>query len=125
MPRPFKCRVISANPSVSYFKPQGIPMSQLQEVNLTRDELEAVRLADEQGLYQTEAAKVMHVSRQTFGNIINSAHHKIAQALLTGKALRISGGAVRIKMSGQRFSGCRRRRARAGKACQHAGQGDS
>jgi predicted DNA-binding protein (UPF0251 family) len=67
----------------------------LEEVNLTLDELEAVRLADLQGLYQEEAAKSMNISRQTFGNIIGSAHKKIADSLLNGKALRISGGRVK------------------------------
>ncbi len=67
----------------------------LKEVNLMLDELEAVRLADLKGMYQADAAKKMGISRQTFGNIINSAHGKIADALLNGKALKISGGNVK------------------------------
>jgi uncharacterized protein len=67
----------------------------LEEVNLTLDELEAVRLADWDGLYQEDAAKKMDISRQTFGNIINSAHKKIADVLLNAKALKIEGGIVR------------------------------
>lgn len=113
MPRPCKNRMISANPSVIYFKPQGVPMSQLKEINLTCDELEAVRLADDQGLYQAQAAEVMGISRQTFGNIIAGAHQKIARALLQGKALRISGGAVQVQASRDhtgRRQGCRARR---------------
>ena len=69
-------------------------MDALEEVNLTLDELEAVRLADLAELYQEDAAKKMNVSRQTFGNIINSAHKKIADALLNAKALKIEGGTV-------------------------------
>ena len=92
MPRPFKCRRISAVPEADYFKPRGIPLSELEEVVLTLDELEAIRLADLDGLYQEEAAKHMNISRQTLGNILESAHSKIAQALVNGKALRISGG---------------------------------
>jgi predicted DNA-binding protein (UPF0251 family) len=70
----------------------------LEEVNLALDELEAVRLADLEGLYQEDAAKKMNISRQTFGNIVNSAHKKIADALLNGKALKIEGGVVeRVK----------------------------
>lgn len=64
-------------------------MSELEEVVLAADELEAVRLADLGGLYQEEAAARMGVSRQTFGNIINRAHRKIAEALVRSKALRI------------------------------------
>jgi len=66
----------------------------LEEVNLTLDELEAIRLADLEGLYQEDAAKKMGISRQTFGNIINSAHKKIADVLLNAKALKIEGGTI-------------------------------
>ena len=69
-------------------------MDTLEEVNLTLDELEAIRLADLGELYQEDAAKKMNVSRQTFGNIINSAHKKIADALLNAKALKIEGGNI-------------------------------
>ena len=69
-------------------------MDALEEVNLTLDELEAIRLADLTELYQEDAAKKMNISRQTFGNIINSAHKKIADALLNAKALKIEGGIV-------------------------------
>jgi len=67
----------------------------LEEVNLTLDEVEAMRLADIRGMYQEDAAKKMGVSRQTFGNVIASARKKTADAILNGKALKISGGAVR------------------------------
>jgi predicted DNA-binding protein (UPF0251 family) len=64
----------------------------LEEINLTLDELETIRLADSEGMYQENAASKMNISRQTFGNIINSAHKKIADTLLNGKALKIKGG---------------------------------
>jgi predicted DNA-binding protein (UPF0251 family) len=89
MARPFKNRQISCVPAASYFKPVGIPMRELEEIVLGLDELEAMRLADLEGLYQAEAAEKMGVSRQTIGNILNSAHRKLADALLNGKALRI------------------------------------
>jgi len=95
MPRPCRCRRIRCSPDVNYFKPRGIPVDDLEEINLTLDELEAVRLADFEGLYQENAAKQMNISRQTFGNIINSAHKKIADALLHAKALKIEGGIVK------------------------------
>lgn len=95
MPRPFRCRNIRCSPDVNYFKPRGIPAEMLEEVTLTLDELEAVRLADADGLYQEDAAARMGISRQTFGNIIDSAHKKIADVLLNAKALKIEGGAVR------------------------------
>jgi len=64
-------------------------MSELLEVELLPDELEAFRLADYQGLYHQEAAEKMGVSRQTFGRILASARKKIAEALVLGKALKI------------------------------------
>jgi hypothetical protein len=81
---------------VSCFKPRGIPLDRLEEVILKLDEWEALRLADWEGLYQEEAAGRMGISRQTFGNIIESAHKKIADVLLHAKALKIEGGEVRI-----------------------------
>lgn len=95
MPRPCRCRRIHCRPNADYFKPRGIPLSNLEEINLTLDELEAICLADLCGLYQEDAAKKMDVSRQTFGNIIDSAHNKIADALLNAKALKIEGGVVK------------------------------
>ena len=94
MARPCRCRRIRCRPDANYFKPRGIPLDVLEEINLTLDELEAIRLADLGELYQEDAAKKMDVSRQTFGNIINSAHKKIADALLNAKALKIEGGNI-------------------------------
>jgi predicted DNA-binding protein (UPF0251 family) len=83
-------------PESNYFKPRGIPLSMLEEVILTVDEFEAIRLADLEGLYQEQAAEKMKVSRQTFGRIIDSAHKKVAEALIKGKALKIEGGEFEI-----------------------------
>jgi predicted DNA-binding protein (UPF0251 family) len=79
-------------PESNYFKPRGIPLSMLDEVILTVDEFEAIRLADLDSLYQEQAAQDMKVSRPTFGRIIESAHKKVAEALVKGKALKIEGG---------------------------------
>lgn len=96
MPRPIRCRRVYCKPDSNYFKPRGIPLDALEEINLTIDEFEAVRLADLEGLYQEDAAKKMGVSRQTFGNIIESAHKKIADSIVNSKALRIEGGVVKM-----------------------------
>ena len=96
MARPFKCRRVRCEIKDNYFKPCGIPLDMLEEVILTVDEFEAVRLADLQELYQENAAEKMGISRQTFGNIINSAHKKIADFLLNAKALKIEGGITTI-----------------------------
>ena len=62
---------------------------QLQEVILTMDEVEALRLCDLEGRYHEEAAGEMKVSRPTLGRIIKEARRKVAEALIGGKALRI------------------------------------
>ena len=92
MARPRNCRRVGSLPESDYFKPRGIPLSMLEEVILTIDEFESIRLADLEGLYQEQAAERMNVSRQTFGRIIESAHKKVAEVLVEGKALKIEGG---------------------------------
>jgi uncharacterized protein len=94
MPRPCCYRRVSGQPAASVFKPAGVPMTALDEVILTLDEFEAVRLADLEGLYQEAAADRMGVSRPTLARILDAAHGKVADALVHGKALRIEGGPV-------------------------------
>lgn len=83
-------------PKVAYYKPRGIPLAMLQCVELTVDELEAIRLADFERLYQEEAAQRMNISRQTFGRTLDAAHAKVADALVHGKALSIQGGPIQV-----------------------------
>ncbi|MDP8306499.1 MAG: DUF134 domain-containing protein [Candidatus Chlorobium antarcticum] len=104
MPRPVKCRKIGCRPEFVVFKPAGVPVDELESIELTVDEFEAIRLADFEGLYQEEAAGRMHVSRQTFGNILSSARHKVGVMLVTGKQLTITGGT--IMMTEQRLFKC-------------------
>ena len=89
MARPKKCRRICGRAPYSCFKPNGIPTIDLPQVKLLAEELEALRLADFEGLSQQEAADQMMVSRQTFGNIIKQARFKITSCLVEGKALII------------------------------------
>jgi predicted DNA-binding protein (UPF0251 family) len=90
MPRPLKCRQIDFSPTVTYFKPRGVGLAFLEEISLALDEIEALRLADLEGLYQADAAARMGVSRQTFANIVARARRKVADALIHGKALKIA-----------------------------------
>jgi len=112
MPRPYCCRRIAGQPAASIFKPIGIPVRMLEEVVMTLDEFEAIRLADLDGLYQEQAAAQMEVSRPTFSRITAAAHRKVADALVHGKALRIEGGPVLV--AGHRC--CRAHDTRAGLA---------
>lgn len=92
MPRPTKWRRVAFIPEVNYFKPARIPLRILEEVNLSVEEAEAIRLKDLEGLEQESCAEKMNISRQTFQRVLASARQKIADALLNGKAIRIEGG---------------------------------
>ena len=89
MVRPRKPRRVSFNPGVTYFKPRAVSLMELEEVDLSVDELEAIRFCDLQGINQTEAAKKMKISQSTLSRILILAHKKIAEALIEGKAIRI------------------------------------
>ncbi len=89
MPRPRLCRCIEFNPNVTYFKPRGVPMSGLEIVELTTEEMEAYRLRYINDLDQQQSAQKMKTSASTYQRIINSAYKKIADALINGKAIKI------------------------------------
>ncbi len=90
MVRPTIPRRLRFNPGVFYFKPRGVPLSVLKEIELLPDELEALKLYDVDQLDQITAAQKMNVSQPTFGRILNKARQKIATALVKGKAIKIS-----------------------------------
>ena len=106
MAKPKKNRRVQLPPSVVYFKPQGIPMVQLEQEIITVDEYEAIRLVDKDGLDQQQAAKRMGISRATCARIVESAHKKVAKALTEGKAIRIEGGNVVLKQNRYRCLSC-------------------
>ncbi|BAF58769.1 MAG: DUF134 domain-containing protein [Pelotomaculum sp.] len=117
MPRPPKCRRVEQFPGFTFFKPSGIPMSELSEVVLSVEELEAIRLRDLEGMEHEECAGKMSVSRPTFHRILASARQKVAHALINGTALRITGGNFKLvqymlecRRCGHRWKGaiCRR-----------------
>jgi len=90
--KPKKNRRVGFNPKINYFKPRGIPVFDLEEVCLTVDEREAIRLADLMGMSHEEAGRQMGVSRATFGRIIQRARQIVADAIINGKAVRVEGG---------------------------------
>jgi predicted DNA-binding protein (UPF0251 family) len=89
MTRPEKPRRINFDPKVLYFKPRGIPLREIEEIELERDEVEALRLHDLKGLDQTESGNKMNVSQPTFARILNRAYKKLAVAILKGQAIKI------------------------------------
>ncbi|MFH1568699.1 MAG: DUF134 domain-containing protein [Gemmatimonadota bacterium] len=94
MSRPPLPRTICGRPRASRYKPSGVPARFLEEVTLGFDEMEALRLADLEGLYQEEAAGRMGISRPTFGRLVGEARRKVADALFHGKSLVFGGGPV-------------------------------
>jgi len=92
MPRPPKCRRVQQLPEFTFFKPAGVPKTRLPEIQLTVEELEAVRLRDLEALEYENCAEKMSISRPTFHRIIVAARKKIAESLVKGAALRVEGG---------------------------------
>ncbi len=89
--RPKKYRLVHYDPKISQFSPRGRP-GRPDETNLAMDEFEAIRLTDFMGFGQKEAAKSMRISQQTFSRILKRAHKVIADAIVTGKIIKIQGG---------------------------------
>jgi len=118
-------------PGVTYFKPQGIPLRYLEEVQISVDEIEALRLRALEDLEQEEAARRMGVSRQTFQRTLESALRKVAEGLVNGKALRIEGGDFHVVPMRLRCRRCghsweqviERRPGRTDLACPRCGGG--
>lgn len=93
--RPKKKRLIKGEPKIAQFSPRGRP-GRPDEVELTIDEYEAIRLADYRGQQQAQACKLMGISRQTFGRILRGARIKLADGLVNGKIIRFEGGNIQV-----------------------------
>lgn len=106
MARPPIPRRVEAMPEVTLFKPAGVPLRDLEEVVLTVEELEALRLKDLEGLEQEECAIRMTVSRPTFQRVLTSSRNKVADALVGGKLLRVEGGHYRLAKRRFRCGAC-------------------
>ncbi len=90
MPRPFRCRRIEQLPVYRSFSPDDIEVA--ETVCMTVDEFEALRLLDDEGLTQEACAVRMNIARTTVTAIYESARRKVADALVHGKRLLITGG---------------------------------
>ena len=108
--RPRKCRIVRSSPSARFFKPRGIPMTELQIVPLKDEEWEAIRLVDYERLDQEAAAANMGVSRPTFSRVLAKARAAVAKALAEGAALKIGGGDFELRCD---FSAAGKIRSRA------------
>ncbi|MBN2142856.1 DUF134 domain-containing protein [Candidatus Woesearchaeota archaeon] len=110
MPRPRLCRRVMAEPGVTFFKPAGMRLIELEEVVLSVEEYEAMRLKDLDGLEQEEGAKRMGISQPTFHRLLASARKKASDALVNGKAIRIKGGNYTARRHDERIQGMWRKR---------------
>ena len=95
MPRPFRCRRIEQLPVYRSFSPDDITAA--ENVLMTVDEYEALRLMDNEGLTQEACAARMNIARTTVTAIYDSARKKVADALVNGKRLLITGGHCEYK----------------------------
>jgi len=91
MPRPCIRRRVRGRPHSSYFKPAGKRLIEIEEIVLTMPEFEAVRLIDFKEVSQEEAGKEMQISQPTLSRILKSGRKKIADAIVSGKAIKIGG----------------------------------
>ena len=90
--RPVIKKIVNTVPLYAYFKPQGIPMTNLEIETLSMEEIEALNLKDVENLDQEVAAKKMGISRSTFQRIVKSARYKLVKSIIEGKALKVEGG---------------------------------
>ena len=95
--RPKKIRWVKCEPGERCFRPQCKSVNKLDGVHMTIDEFEAIRLSHLEGLTQEQTAKKMKVHRSTISRILESAHKKIADALVNIKAIKIEGGCCKFK----------------------------
>ncbi|MFH1996289.1 MAG: DUF134 domain-containing protein [Candidatus Omnitrophota bacterium] len=93
--RPKKTRLIQGGPKIAQFSPRGKP-GRPDEIELTVDQYEAIRLGDHKGMPQIIACRLMGISRQTFGRILKKARKKLADGVVNGKIIRIGGGNIKI-----------------------------
>ena len=93
--RPVKLRKVAKEPRIAVFSPRGKP-GRPDEVNLKYEELEAIRLADLNGMRHKEASSHMGVSRQSFGRVLKRARKTAAEGLVSGKIIRVTGGSYKL-----------------------------
>jgi len=117
MARPLTLRRVLLNLEGRAFKPQAVRLRDLETVAVTLDGLEALRLADLEGLYHEVAAERMNVSRATFARILATARRTVADALVHGKALTIEGGVIERTPPGRWPCPVHGRGRRRGRGC--------
>ena len=106
MARPKNNRIVHEPPLFTEFKPIGISGRSIEQVLMTLDELESIRLADYRGLSHEEGSEEMEISRSTFTRLIEKARKKVSDFMFEGKALTIDGGNVHFRNNIIRCKDC-------------------
>ena len=106
MPRPKSNRIVKEPPLFTEFKPVGIPGRSLEQIKLSLDEFESIRLADQLGFSHEEAADEMGISRSTFSRLVEKSRKKMAEFIFGGKVLVIEGGNVHFRKNILRCNDC-------------------
>jgi len=106
MPRHKKDRTVYNPPLFKGFKPIGVTGKYLDNISMSIDEYEAIRLADYLGLNHEEAAAEMEISRSTFTRLIEKARGKLSGMLVTGSKLSIEGGNIHFKQNIIKCNNC-------------------
>ena len=106
MPRPTRNRKIIDPPKMSGFKPFGMPLCEVEVMELQFDEFESIKMINYQDLPQDVAAAKMGISRPTFTRIYNKALKKIAQAFVECMAIKIEGGNVEFEKEWYKCGKC-------------------
>jgi predicted DNA-binding protein (UPF0251 family) len=88
-PRHYNCPYRGGAEQV--FKPAGIPLREMEQITIGRDEMEAMYLCDSENLSQEAAGERMGVSRGTVQRLLAQARKKTIEALVLGKALAVEG----------------------------------
>ncbi len=110
MARPTRCRKICTEPEYDSFGPDGLPSG--KEVIMTLDEYEAIRLIDLEKYTHEQCAGQMGISRTTVTEIYETARYKLADSVVNGKKLSITGGHYQL-CDGMALSCCNRKCKRA------------
>jgi len=106
MPRPQSNRIVHEPPLFTEFKPLGVRGPSLDRIEMSLDEFEAFRLADQINMSHAEAAEEMEISRPTFTRLIDQARKKVAEFIVSGKMLTINGGNIHFRTNTIRCQSC-------------------